>query len=91
MSSTTNHKKLSQGKLFEYIEKETWKTEPQPYIFEVIETRHINKQLQEAKAELLTFKQFADAGMMKEKKPDFSDIYSVYISDKIKKWFGESP
>jgi hypothetical protein len=43
----------------------------------------------EAKKELLTFKEFVDAGMMKEQKEDNSDIYSVYIGRMIEKWFGK--
>jgi hypothetical protein len=54
-----------------------------------IPQKDLDKVLDEAKKEILTFKEFSDAGMMKEPKPDFSDIYSVYISRMIEKWFGD--
>jgi hypothetical protein len=52
------------------------------------QTNEVLEVLDEAKKELLTFKEFIDAGMMATQKDDFSDIYSVYISRKIEKWFG---
>jgi len=48
----------------------------------MVDIEKIEEILDEAKKELLTFHAFADAGMMPK------HIYSVYITEKIEKWFG---
>ena len=49
----------------------------------MVDIEKIEEILDEAKKELLTFHAFADAGMMPK------HIYSVYITEKIEKWFGK--
>jgi len=53
-----------------------------PLIEKYIPLSKTKEILDEAKKELLTFHAFADAGMMPK------HIYSVYITEKIEKWFG---